>query len=130
MLKDFLYALEVRRRIEPADVIVTNTFWTPVLLSLSGRRLGKIIVHVARFPKGQMWLYRGADALQAISSPVAQEIVRESPGVQEKVHVLPYPVDLHTYHPPDVARRYDRDLTVLYVGRVHPEKGVDLLITA
>ena len=130
LLKDFVYALEVRRRIEPSDVIVTNTFWTPVLLSLFGWRLGKIIVHVARFPKGQMWLYRGADALQAISSVVAQEIVRQSPGVREKVHVLPYPVDLHTYRPPDVARRYDGDLTILYVGRIHPEKGVDLLITA
>ena len=130
LLKDFLYALDVRQQIEPSDIIVTNTFWTPTLLSLSARHLGRIVVHVARFPKGQMWLYRGADALQAISSAVAREIVRQSPSLQTKVRVLPYPVDLQTYHPPNVARRYDGDLTVLYAGRIHPEKGVDLLVAS
>lgn len=130
LLKDFFYSLDVRRRIERSDIIVTNTFWTPVLLALSGSHLGKIVVHVARFPKGQMWLYRGADVLQAISSAVAQEIVRQSPGVRKKVCVLPYPVDLNTYRPAEAARGYDKDLTVLYVGRIHPEKGVGLLISA
>lgn len=130
LVKDFLYAIQITRRIEPADVIVTNTFWTPVLLPLFGLRLGKIIVHVARFPKRQMWLYRGADALQAISSAVAREICRQTPCVETKVYVLPYPVDLRTYRPPPVARRYDGDLIVLYAGRVHAEKGIDLLIPA
>jgi glycosyltransferase involved in cell wall biosynthesis len=130
LLKDFLYSIEVRRRIEPSDIVVTNSFWTPVLLSLFGRGLGKIVVHVARFPKGQMWLYRGVDALQVISSAVAREIVRQTPGVRDKVRVLPYPVDLNTYHSPEPARNYDGNLTVLYVGRVHPEKGMEMLIRA
>lgn len=130
LLKDFLYAVEVWRRIEPSDIVITNSFWTPFLLTLLWRGDARIIVHVARFPKRQMWLYRGADALQAISSAVAHEIGHQSPGLREKVYVLPYPVDLRTYCPPPVARRYDDNLTILYVGRVHPEKGVDLLITA
>lgn len=130
LLMDFLYAVEVRRRVEPSDIVITNSFWAPVLLSLLGRGLGKIVVHVARFPKGQMWLYRGTDALQAISSAVAREIVRQTPRVRDKVHVLPYPVDLSTYRPPKVARNYEGNLTVLYIGRVHPEKGVEMLIRA
>ncbi len=130
LMLDLGYALQVRRRIEPSEIVVTNSFWTPVLLSLSQKRPGKIVVHIARFPKGQMGLYRSADALQAVSSAVAKEIVRQNPNLAKNVHVLPYPVDLHTYHPPTVARRYDGDLILLYVGRVHPEKGLDLLISA
>lgn len=130
LLLDFLYAFEVRRRIEPCDIVVTNSFWAPVVLSLLGGGAGKIVVHVARFPKGQMWLYRGTQALQAISSAVAREIVRQTPALEPRVFVLPYPVDLVTYRPPAIARGSDRTGTILYVGRVHPEKGVDLLIRA
>ena len=130
LLLDLCYSLQVRRTIEPAEIVVTNTFWTPVLLSIGRRRLGKIVVHVARFPKGQMSLYHGADALQAISSAVANEIIRQTPSVGRKVHVLPYAVDLQTFQPPATARRYDAELIVLYAGRIHPEKGVHLLIEA
>jgi glycosyltransferase involved in cell wall biosynthesis len=129
LVTDFLYALEVYRRIEPSDVVVTNSFWVPVLLSL-GRRRGKIIVHVARFPKGQMWLYAKVDVLQAVSSAVAGEIARQSPSLVPKIRVLPYPVDLEVFQPPEVDRRYDEGLTILYAGRVHPEKGLDLLVDA
>lgn len=129
LVSDFFYALEVRRRIEPSDVVITNSFWTPVILSL-GRRPGRIIVHVARFPKGQMWLYRNADVLQAVSSAVADEIARQSPALVSKVRVLPYPVDLQIFRPPETKRVYDGKLSILFAGRVHPEKGLDLLVDA
>lgn len=130
LAKDLLYSIAVGWRIETAEVIVTNSFWMPVVLTLPGRRRGKVIAHVARFPKGQMFLYRRADVLQAISSPVAAEIIRQAPSVREKVRTLPYPVDLGTYRPPEIPRAYDGALTILYVGRVHPEKGLETLIRA
>lgn len=127
---DFLYSLEVGRRLGGADVIVTNSFWMPLVLALFARNCGKIVVHVARFPKRQMWLYRGAHVLQAISSAVAAEIIRQEPSMRAKVRVLPYPVDVGIFTPPAVARTYGGELTVLYVGRLHPEKGLDLLVRA
>jgi glycosyltransferase involved in cell wall biosynthesis len=130
LAKDLLYSIEVGWRIEAADVIVTNSIWMPFVLTLPGKRRGKDIAHVARFPKGQMFLYRRADVLQAISSPVAAEIIRQSPSVRKKVRTLPYPVDLETYRPPEVPRARDGALTILYVGRVHPEKGLETLIQA
>lgn len=130
LAKDLVYALAMRRHIEPCDVIVTNTFWMPVVLRWLGPRRGKVVVHVARFPKGQMGLYADAGALQAISSSVAQEIVRQCPAVKDKVRVLPYPIDLQVYRPPESRRRYDGELVLLYVGRIHPEKGVGLLLAA
>jgi len=127
---DFLYSLEVNRRLESAEVIVTNSFWMPVVLAFFSAHRGRVVVHVARFPKGQMWLYRRASVLQAISSPVAAEIIRQTPSVRQLVRTLPYPVDLDIFKPPQVARTYSGELTVLYVGRVHPEKGLEMLIHA
>ena len=130
LIADFAYALRVARTIEPSDVIVTNSFWAPVVLALARPRAGAIVVHVARFPKGQMGLYRRAKALHAISSAVGAEIARQTPSMANKVRVLPYPVDLGTYRPPSTPRDYGGPLTVLYVGRLHPEKGLDLLVAA
>jgi glycosyltransferase involved in cell wall biosynthesis len=128
LLKDFLYALHIVLCVPKSDIIVTNSFWTPVMLAPFKRWKGRIIVHVARFPKGQMWLYRGADMLQAISSVVARAIREQTPSVQKKIHVLGYPVDLSVFTP-DKSNRINNP-SVVYVGRVHPEKGIQLLIEA
>jgi glycosyltransferase involved in cell wall biosynthesis len=128
LLKDFLYALHIVLCVPKSDVIVTNSFWTPVMLAPFKRWKGRIVVHVARFPKGQMWLYRGADILQAISSVVARAIREQTPTVQDKVRVLGYPVDLSVFTP-DKSNRITNP-SVVYVGRVHPEKGIHLLVEA
>ncbi len=130
LAKDLWYSLSVIRRLGAGDVIVTNSFWLPVVLGFLSPRAGRIVVHVARFPKGQMWLYGRAKTLHAISSAVCRAIVRQSPGLRDRVRVLPYPVDLHAFRPPVVDRRYDGESTILFVGRVHPEKGIELLLHA
>lgn len=128
LMKDFLYALRIVPSIPRSDIVVTNTFWAPVVLAPLKRWKGRVVVHVARFPKGQMWLYRGADALQAISSAVARAIREQTPGVKDKIRVLGYPVDLSVFAPHGASSRSDRNRSVVYVGRVHPEKGVHLLL--
>ena len=124
---DLLYSLRVKRILPAADILVTNTFWLPILVRDSRR--GQVYVQVARYPKGQMRLYRNAARLQAPSQAVAGAIVAEVPNLAEKVAVVPNPVSdaISTTPPPPVV---DREKTVLYVGRVHPEKGVHLLIDA
>ncbi len=130
LLKDFLYALRVAACVPGSDIVVTNTFWTPVLLAPLKRWKGRVVVHVARFPKGQMNLYRGADALQAISSAVAKAIRTQAPRVNDKTRVLGYPVDLSLFKPRDASPRADGNRPIVYVGRVHPEKGVHLLLNS
>jgi glycosyltransferase involved in cell wall biosynthesis len=121
---DLLYSRRALRAASPSDIIVTNTFWAPVLSR--NQRRGKLFVHVARFPKSQMRLYRHAARLQAPSQAVADAIRAEVP--EATVKVIPYPR-------PDAASEVlpkfaERETTILYVGRVHPEKGVHLLIDA
>jgi glycosyltransferase involved in cell wall biosynthesis len=121
---DAAYALRAARRLPPSDITVTNSFSLPLLLPR--RRAGKIYVHVARFPKGQMRLYGRADRLQAISQAVADAIVAQAPRLADRVVSIGYPVPEQFFSAPSGAR----EATVLYVGRIAREKGIHLLIQA
>ena len=126
-LRDLRYALRVRRILPPADVTVTNTFWMPLLVRSFLH--GAVYVHVARFPKGQMRLYRHVARLQPVSSVVGDAIKQQTPSVAHLVKVLPNPIP-ENWLADDRILAIPRKPTVLYVGRVHPEKGLDLLIDA
>ncbi len=124
---DLIYSLRAMSILPHADVIVTNTFWLPILLR--GSTYGKVYVQVARYPKGQMRLYGGAARLQAPSHAVARAITAEAPRLANKVSVVPNPLpkSMITSTVTPVA---DRDKIMLFVGRVHPEKGVHVLVDA
>jgi glycosyltransferase involved in cell wall biosynthesis len=124
---DLFYSLRVRQVLPAADILVTNTFWLPLLVRNSSR--GKIYVHVGRYPKGQMRLYERTARLQAPSSDVAAAIKGEAPSSAHKVIAIPYPrPQMISAEAPLPLKA--RAKIVLYVGRVHPEKGVHLLVEA
>lgn len=134
---DLIYSLRTRSILPEADIIVTNTFWLPILVRDSKR--GKIYVHVGRYPKGQMRFYGKAARLQAPSHSIARAIASEAPRLGHKVTVVPYPVTRSIRQRTDSPGRTitaspaaigDRDKIILFVGRVHPEKGVHLLVEA
>ena len=121
---DLFYSLRARRALPLSDIVVTNTFWLPLLLRTPKR--GRVYVHVARFPKGQMRFYAHAARLQAPSSAVADAIIAEAPAIRSKTKVIPYPrPEASARDMPSLAAR---PRTILYVGRLHSEKGVHLLI--
>ena len=124
---DLIYSVRALSILPRSDVIVTNTFWLPVLLRNEKR--GKVYVHVARFPKGQMRMYRHVARLQAPSTAVAEAIRVEVSESENKIRVIPYPAPQKSDAslPPPIPQRAK---TILYVGRVHPEKGVHLLVDA
>ncbi|MEY2542634.1 MAG: hypothetical protein QOE81_95 [Verrucomicrobiota bacterium] len=122
---DLIYSLRAMSILPRADVIVTNTFWLPILLRNSER--GRVYVQVARYPKGQMRFYGKAARLQAPSQAVARAIVAEAPSLADKVSVVPNPVPASAISLPALN---DRDKIILFVGRVHPEKGVHVLVDA
>ena len=123
---DLAYSLRAVRATPPSDIILTNTFWLPILLRSAKR--GSVYVHVARYPKGQMRFYKHTARLQTPSRPVADAVIAEVPSMRDKVKVVPNPRP--TAHTPEAPSFTNRDATLLYVGRLHPEKGVHLLIEA
>ena len=125
-LLDATYTLRAIKAIsQDTDVIVTNTFWAPVLLPFFRR--AKIYVDVARMPKGQMHFYSKAH-LRANSSPVADAIRSELPESRHtQVSMVPNPLPYQTIELVDFSRK---GRSILYCGRVHPEKGLELLAKA
>ncbi len=123
--RDLQYVLRAKRFLPPADILVTHSFWAPILLG--EKAWGKRYVHVGRYPKGQMKLYQNVSRLQAPSVSVAQAICREVPDSSQLVKAIPYPLPWDC--PPLVSGEV-REKTILYHGRIHPEKGLRELIAA
>lgn len=130
-LLDAVYTLRAIKAIpKDADIIVTNTFWAPIIVPLFRR--GKVYVDVARMPKGQMRFYSKAQ-LRANSTPVADAIRAELPETRHsQVSMVPNPLP---YEASKLEEAKINDLTgksrnILFCGRIHPEKGLELLARA
>src|ERR1700719_978260 len=83
---DLIYSIRARSTLPRSDIIVTNTFWLPILLRSASR--AKIYVHVARYPKGQMRFYSKTARLQAPSNAVARAIENEAPRLKSRIKVI------------------------------------------
>lgn len=124
-IREFAYVWRARKVLPQADIIVTHAFWAPLLLAKE--KSGKIYVHVGRYPKGQLRLYKKAVRLQVPSRAVATAVRSELRVGDERVCAIPYPLPFSISEQPSFS---DRPLRVLYTGRIHPEKGVLELIRA
>lgn len=123
-LRDLLYTLRVARHLPPSQIIVTNTFWAPMLFPALGR--GRIYVDFQRMPKGQARLYLHSARLRAPSGAVARAIAEQCPAAAALTRVIPNFVPVSA----DPVRWEEKEPQVLYAGRVHPEKGLELLLEA
>jgi glycosyltransferase involved in cell wall biosynthesis len=135
ILRDFGWSRRAAGLLPDADVTVTNCFWLPWLLrsprNRIRRRIGVLNMHVQRFPKGQMRLYRGVDRISTVSQAIVDGIVGERPEFADRIALIGNPVDLSVFRPaatPSTAT--DGPRRILYTGRIHPEKGLHLLVEA
>ncbi|MFZ4593551.1 MAG: glycosyltransferase family 4 protein [Verrucomicrobiaceae bacterium] len=124
-LLDLLYSYRVCRQVPTdSDVVVTNTFTSPVLLS--GALKSRAYVDIQRMPRGQCRWYQLAGRLRANSTPVAGAIQSEMPTSSwGKVSLIPNPLP---FDPPEQIDLEAKMKRILYCGRVHPEKGLEILM--
>lgn len=128
-LYDLVYSRRVAAILPESDVTMTNSFFLPLVIPR--RQAGRIYVHVARYPKGQMWFYLRADRLQAVSSAIAAAIRRQTPILADRIVVIPPPLSGERavlIAPSKLAA--ERKRTIVFVGRIAREKGVHHLIEA
>ena len=122
---EIFYVLRVKRVLPSADILVTHAFWAPLLLNKE--KFGKIYVHVGRYPKGQLKFYKRASRFQVPTKAISEAVRKEIPERANEISVLPYPVN---WRVEKCASYSERSSTLLFLGRIHPEKGVLELITA
>ena len=141
LIQCLLYALKTARHVPPGDVVVTNDFWMPAVLPWLKPSVGKVIPCLQRFPKNQGRLYNKCAALAAVSRAVADAVKAQSPAVTGKVVVVPNAIDEEFLK--ETKRQRDKEtkrleeesrqrgpVRILYVGRIHPEKGLGMLANA
>lgn len=124
---DLLYSFRALLALPQADILITNTFWMPILRKWFRSSTGSIVISVERMPKGQMFLYRHAQCLRCCSEPVRQRVLSEQVSLLPKAVVIPNPLP---FDPASFQLSLPKQPVFLYCGRLHPEKGLGLLIRA
>jgi glycosyltransferase involved in cell wall biosynthesis len=129
LLKDFFYGLLTFPTLPPGDILVINDFWLPIFAALRPKA-GKVVINANRFPKGQYWLYAKTTFFAAASQAIQEAIAKEYPAAIQRMRILPNPIDTRIFSPTTQPKLELKEKVILYVGRIHPEKGVHLLLDA
>ena len=127
LLLDFIWGCRVYARLPAGDIIVCNTVALPVYLSHLKPAAGRVVAVLARMPKGQCRFYGGVQRLAATSEAVRAQVVREAPARASRTRVFPNPIDWKLHQ---LDLREATPLTIGYVGRMNPEKGLEILLEA
>lgn len=130
LLKDLAYALTMVPILPRADILVINDFWLPVFATALRPDAGRVVINANRFPKGQYFLYAGVTRITAASRAIQEAIAHQYPAATPRIRVMPNPIDTCVFSPPIAPRPVKENKTILYVGRIHPEKGIHLLLDA
>lgn len=131
IIKDFIYSFDTLFKSFKSDITVLNCFALPILSCLNKNKMGKVVYNVARFPKGQLKYYSSVDRFSAVSTAIFEAIRDQAPQLVKKTKVIPNPLDTTVFYNSGQRKKTETNYrTIGYTGRIHPEKGIDLLIKA
>lgn len=132
---------QMYRDILPA-LIARRLRGSPIVIALHGGGQGQYadVGRLLRKPDGRLMLRlaRKADCLVSLSAQITQELLEQG-FARERIVEIPNGVDTQRFVPvrAEEKSRLRRELQlptegqlVIYVGRVHPQKGVEVLIRA
>lgn len=123
LIVDALYTLRTQASLGYSQsLLLTNTVSWPIFAS--HRRDVVTMVCMQRMPKGQLSAYTTKPFIVAPSDAVCERIRSYEPELHSAV--IPNPVLTTTFFATGEARRQ----SALFAGRLHPEKGLELLVDA
>lgn len=126
---DFIYSLKALKKSPKSDAIVLNTIWSPVLLFFFKKKFKVSLYNVARFPKHQFWAYKGVSALSCVSMSVYNKLLEQTPSSEKQACMISNFIDTNIFKPRR-KHEYTTNPIIIYSGRVHREKGLDILVKA
>jgi glycosyltransferase involved in cell wall biosynthesis len=126
LVLDFAWGVRVARALPAGDVVICNTITLPAWLHRMKPTAGKVAVMIGRTPKGQVRFYGGVERIYAPSTFLARQI-GPSPA-SKRTKVIGYPIDWHLHA--RFSAQVGSPITLGFVGRLHPEKGIALLVGA
>jgi glycosyltransferase involved in cell wall biosynthesis len=123
---DLIWGIRVALALPSGDVVICNTVTLPIWLRSVKAASGLVAVMIGRTPKGQVAFYRKVARIYAPSTSVLTQI--GSGWAAHRTRVIGYPIDwnLHSRY----SKKENAPITIGYVGRLHPEKGIVLLLAA
>ncbi len=128
LLSDFFWGLRVARHLPPGDIVACNTVTLPVYLKWLRPRAGRVVAVLGRMPKGHAHFYGLVHRLIATSEAVQAQVIRENARLKDRTLVVPNPIDWTLHQEP--LRNPNAPVTIGYVGRMNPEKGLEILLRA
>ncbi|WP_372745755.1 glycosyltransferase family 4 protein [Lutibacter sp.] len=130
LVLDFLYSIRALRALDKTDILVLNTFWSPLLCFFFKRKYLKAVYNIQRFPKGQFKYFKHIDRLSCVSSAVYNELIMQAPTTKSIANVISNPVNTEIFKYSKENLSENNKFRIVYTGRVHPEKGLTILVKA
>lgn len=136
LLLDFVWSWRVFFNLPKADIVIVNTIALPIWLGWLKPGAGKVIIMTGRMPKGQYRRYRAIARVLAPSSFVRDRVLGENPSLASVARVSGYPINWSllsqpgtTMSPFPIGANND-ELCLGFIGRIHQEKGLQILAEA
>ena len=126
LLRDLRWGIRVARALPAGDVVICNTVTLPAWLPWLQSSSGQVATMIGRVPKGQVPFYRRVRRIYVPSSDLASQIAPE--WARRITRVIGYPIDWDRQA--QAAAQARAPLTIGYIGRIHPEKGLGVLVEA
>lgn len=131
LLLDLRWSLRVRRALPKDALVISHNIALPWLLTTPPRRhAAPVAVTLGRMPKGQLRFYRRVSRIYAFSEAVRSVAHAQYPAVSPLIRVIPNAIDVASFAQPRRTHDPAAAVTIGYIGRLHPEKGLGLLAAA
>lgn len=125
LIWDLIYSIKAIWFAPQTDVLLCNTFWSPVFAPLLRWKYRKLIYIVQRYPKRQFFLYPFVHNFICASTAVAEPLKKQVEPHRVCVVVNPIDTTVFKAEPRQIVKG-----RVLYAGRIHPLKGLRCLSEA